>query len=72
MVINNVLDYNIGDLVKIEDMPKIGILLVVDIKTHSVLLYDPISDDLDWWFRPTRFYKAQQKQEVTYVEEYAQ
>lgn len=72
MVINNVLDYNIGDLVKILDMPRVGILLVVDIATNGVLLYDAVEDDLDWWSNPTRFYKVQQKQEVTDAKEYAE
>ena len=72
MVINNVLDYNIGDLVKILDMPRVGILLVVDIRIGGVLLYDVVEDDLDWWSNPTRFYKVQQKQEVIYAKEYAE
>lgn len=71
MVINNVLDYNIGDLVKILNMPKVGILLVVDIRIGGVLLYDIVEDDLDWWSNPTRFYKVQQKQEVIDAKEYA-
>lgn len=72
MVINNVLDYNIGDLVKILDMPRVGILLVVDIRIGGVLLYDVVEDDLDWWSNPTRFYKVQQKQEVADAKEYAE
>lgn len=72
MVINNVLDYNIGDLVKILDMPKVGILLVVDIATNGVLLYDAVEGDLGWWSNPTRFYKIKQKQEVTNAQEYAE